>query len=464
MATIQFLGATQTVTGSKYVLEAGGTRVMIDCGLFQGLKELRLRNWQTLPIDAASISRVVLTHAHIDHTGYLPRLVRDGFSGPVHATTGSADLLKIMLPDSGRLQEEDAHYANRKGFAKHRPAQPLYTEQDANAALRHLSPAKYDETVRLSKSMTARFVSAGHILGSSFVAVEVAEPGREPLKVLFSGDLGRYDEPILTDPSQVDETDYLLVESTYGNRLHDRADTREQLAAIINRAAERGGKIIIPAFAVGRTQLLIYYLRELEDEGRIPTLPVAVDSPMGVDVTRVYSRHHEDHDFDMERLEKLRRNPLATRNFSLVQGRSGSKALDANSGPGIIISASGMATGGRVLHHLAHYLPDPATAVILVGYQAAGTRGRRLQDGEHEIKIHGQWIPVNAQVESVSSLSAHADQGEIMRWLKGFKRPPRATFIVHGELDGAKVLLEKIVNELGWNAIIPTYTQVVELD
>ena len=463
MATLQFLGATQTVTGSKYVLEAGGTRVMVDCGLFQGLKELRLRNWQPLPIDAASISRVVLTHAHIDHTGYLPRLVRDGFAGPVHATTGTADLLKIVLPDSGRLQEEDADYANRKSFSKHRPAQPLYTEQDANAALRHLSPAKYDETVRLSKLMAARFVSAGHILGSSFVAVEIKEPGREPLKVLFSGDLGRYDEPILNDPSQVDETDYLLIESTYGNRLHNRADTKEQLAAIINRAAERGGKIIIPAFAVGRTQLLVYYLRQLEDEGRIPALPVAVDSPMGVDVTRIYSRHHEDHDFDMERLEKLRRNPLATRNFSLVQGRAGSKALDAHSGPGIIISASGMATGGRVLHHLAHYLPDPATAVILVGYQAAGTRGRRLQDGEHEIKIHGQWIPVNAQVESVSSLSAHADQGEIMRWLKGFKRPPRATFIVHGELDASKVLLEKIVKELGWNAVIPTYTQVVDL-
>lgn len=452
------------MTGSKFVLEAGGTRVMVDCGLFQGLKQLRLRNWDALPINPASISRVVLTHAHIDHTGYLPRLVRDGFAGPVHATTATADLLKIMLPDSGRLQEEDAEYANRKGFSKHRPALPLYTEQDAKAALKHVSPSKYDTTVQLSKLMAARFIPAGHILGSSFVAVEITEKGGAPRKVLFSGDLGRYDQPILNDPSQVDEADYLLVESTYGNRLHDATDPKEELAAIINRTAERGGKIIIPAFALGRTQLLVYYLRELEDAGRIPVLPVAVDSPMGVDVTRLYSRHHEEHDLDMERIENLRRNPLATRNFSLVQGRAGSKGLDAQKGPAIIISASGMATGGRVLHHLALYLPDPASSVILVGYQAAGTRGRRLQDGEKEIKIHGEWVSVNAQVESMGSLSAHADSGEIMRWLKGFKRPPRATFIVHGEADSAAALHAKISTELGWNALIPAYNEVVELD
>ncbi len=451
------------MTGSKFVLEAAGTRVMIDCGLFQGLKELRLRNWQPLPINAASISRVLLTHAHIDHTGYLPRLVREGFTGPVHATTATADLLKIMLPDSGRIQEEDAEYANRKGFSKHSPTLPLYTEQDGNAALKHLSPSKYGAAVQLSKSMTARFISAGHILGSSFVAVDITEKGSGPLKVLFSGDLGRYDEPILNDPSQVDEADYLLVESTYGDRLHNPSDPKEELAAIINRTAERGGKIIIPAFAVGRTQLLVYYLRELEDEGRIPVLPVAVDSPMGVDVTRLYSRHHQEHDLDMERIENLRRNPLATRNFSLVQGRAGSKGLDAQKGSAIIISASGMATGGRVLHHLAHYLPDPASAVILVGYQATGTRGRRLQDREKEIRIHGQWIPVAAQVESIGSLSAHADSGEILRWLRGFNRPPRATFIVHGEQGSTQALHERIEKELGWIAVIPTHTEVVEL-
>ncbi|HWN98916.1 MAG TPA: MBL fold metallo-hydrolase [Blastocatellia bacterium] len=463
MATIQFLGGAGTVTGSKFVLEAGGTRIMIDCGLFQGLKELRLRNWQPLPVSAASISRVVLTHAHIDHTGYLPRLVRDGFAGPVHATTATADLLKIMLPDSGRLQEEDADFARRKGFSKHHPPLPLYTEQDANAALKHLSPSKYGQTLQLSKTMSGRFVSAGHILGSGFAVIDIAEKGAAPIKVVFSGDLGRYDQPILNDPSTIEVADYLLVESTYGDRIHPQTDPKEELAAIIKRTVERGGKIIIPAFALGRTQLLIYYLRELEDEGRIPVLPVSVDSPMGVDVTRLYSRHHEDHDANMETVEKLPRNPLATNNFSLVHGRAGSKGLDSQKGAAIIVSASGMATGGRVLHHLASYLPDPASAVILVGYQAMGTRGRRLQDGEKEIKIHGEWVPVNAQVESISSLSAHADSGEILRWLKGFKRPPRATYIVHGESGSTQALKEKIVKELGWNAVIPTQTELVEL-
>ena len=463
MATIQFLGATGTVTGSKYVLEVGGSRAMIDCGLFQGFKELRERNWERLPVNPASIGWALVTHAHIDHTGYLPRLVRDGFTGPIYATSASADLMKIMLTDSGRLQEEDAEYANRKGFSKHKPAVPLYTEQDAGRALKQVHPVPYHEDVRLTKFMTARFIPSGHILGSSFIEFQIAEPDREPFKIVFSGDVGRYDEPILNDPAPIDEADYLLVESTYGNRLHDPTDPKERLAEIINETAKRGGKIIIPAFAVGRTQLLVYYLRELEDEGRIPVLPVAVDSPMGAEATRIYSKHKEDHDLDMQRIDNLKRNPLATRNFSLVQGRAGSKALDAEAGPAIIVSASGMATGGRVLHHLAHYLPDPRTAVIFVGYQGAGTRGRRLQDGEKEIKIHGQMVEVNAHIESISSLSAHADAAEILRWLGGFKRAPRTTFIIHGEPDSAEALRDKINKELGWNAVIPTYKQVVEL-
>jgi len=463
MATLQFLGATQTVTGSKYVLEVGGSRAIIDCGLFQGFKELRQRNWERLPVNPASIGWALLTHAHIDHTGYLPRLVKDGFTGPVYATTGTADLLKIMLPDSGRLQEEDAEFANRKGYTKHEPALPLYTEQDALAALKQLRPVDYGQEVHLSKFLSARFFSVGHILGSSFIKFTVSEPDRDPFTIIFSGDVGRYDEPILNDPSVADEADYLLVESTYGNRLHDHEDPKERLAAIINAAAERGGKIIIPAFAVGRTQLLVYYLRELEDEGRIPVLPVHVDSPMGAAATRLYLRHKEDHDFDMQRLENLKRNPLATHNFSLVQGRGGSKALDQEQGAAIIISASGMATGGRVLHHLEKFLPDPATTVIFVGYQAAGTRGRRLQDGEHEIKIHGEFVPVRARIESIGSLSAHADAAELMRWLGGFKRPPRTTYIIHGEEDSANALRDKIEKDLGWNAVVPTYKEVVEL-
>lgn len=436
---------------------------MIDCGLFQGFKELRLRNWESLPVNPASITWVLLTHAHIDHSGYLPRLVRDGFTGPVYATTATADLLKILLPDSAKLQEEDAEYANRKGFSKHRPALPLYTGQDAAAAIKLLRRVSYAEDVRLNKFISARFIPAGHILGSSFIEVQVTEPAHAPVKIVFSGDLGRYDEPILNDPAPETEADYLLVESTYGNRLHDHTSPKERLAEIINTTAARGGKIIIPSFAVGRTQLLVYYLRELEDEGRIPVLPVAVDSPMGAEATRLYSKHHEDHDFDMTRLENLNKNPLATRNFSLVQGRNGSKALKDQKGPAIIISASGMATGGRVLHHLAQWLPDPASSVVFVGYQAAGTRGRRLQDGEKQIKIHGEMVPVRAQIESVSSLSAHADAGEIMRWLGGFKRPPLKTFVVHGEVGSASALRDRIIKELGWDAVIPTYKGVVEL-
>ncbi len=437
---------------------------MIDCGLFQGIKELRLRNWDALPINPASIGWVLLTHAHIDHTGYLPRLVRDGFTGPVYATSATADLLKIMLPDSGRIQEEDAEYANRKGFSKHKPALPLYTEQDANAALKQMRGVPYDEEVRLSKFLSARFISVGHILGSSYVTVDVTERDSDPIKIIFSGDVGRYDEPILNDPTPAEEADYLLVESTYGNRLHEETDPKDRLAEIINETAERGGKVIIPAFAIGRTQLLVYYLRELEDEGRIPVLPVAVDTPMGVSATRLYSKHKDDHDFDMRRLANINRNPLATRNFSLVQGRAGSKALSSQSGSAVIISASGMATGGRVLHHMAHYLPDPASAVVLVGYQAAGTRGRRLQDGETEIKIHGQMVSVRARIETVGSLSAHADSGEILRWLKGFKRPPRTTFVVHGEPESAAALRDKIEKELGWNAVVPAYQEIVELE
>ncbi|HKP10677.1 MAG TPA: MBL fold metallo-hydrolase, partial [Blastocatellia bacterium] len=393
MATLQFLGATQTVTGSKYVLEVGGSRAIIDCGLFQGFKELRQRNWEPLPVKPASLGWALLTHAHIDHTGYLPRLVKDGFTGPVYASKGTADLLKIMLPDSGRLQEEDAEYANRKGYSKHAPALPLYTEQDAFTALKQVHPVDYEEEVHLSKFISARFFSAGHILGSSFIKFAISEPGREPFTIIFSGDVGRYDEPILNDPTAADEADYLLVESTYGDRLHDHANPKDRLAEIINAAAERGGKVIIPAFAVGRTQLLVYYLRELEDEGRIPVLPVYVDSPMGAAATRLYNQHKEDHDFDMQRIENLKRNPLATRNFSLVQGRGGSKAVDEEKGAAVIVSASGMATGGRVLHHLAKFLPDPTTTVVFVGYQAAGTRGRRLQNGEKEIKLHGEFVP-----------------------------------------------------------------------
>lgn len=463
MVAIQFLGAAGTVTGSKFVVNADGSRVMIDCGLFQGLKELRLRNWEPLPVNPASIQTVLLTHAHIDHSGYLPRLVRDGFKGTVYGTTGTADLLKIMLPDSGRIQEEDADFANRHGFSRHKPALPLYTEADAKRALKQVTGVSYHETIEINRYMRARFVPAGHILGSGFVRLEIHMPEQQPFTILFSGDLGRYDEPILHDPTAVPEADYLLVESTYGNRVHENNDPQQRLAEIIRQTAERGGKVIIPAFAIGRTQLLLWHLRELEETGRIPILPVYVDSPMASSATHLYAKHHEDHDLEMERLHESGRNALATRNFQLIHGRHQSKALNAVKEPAIIISASGMATGGRVLHHLMRYLPDSNSTIVLVGYQAEGTRGRRLQDGEREIKIHGQLVPVRARIETMGNMSAHADANEIMRWLREFRHPPRMTFIVHGEVDGSQALRERITSELGWNVQVPAWRETVEL-
>lgn len=464
MTKLHFLGAAGTVTGSKFVLECDGYRVMIDCGLFQGLKELRLRNWEQLPLNPTSINDVVLTHAHIDHTGYLPRLVRDGFHGTVYATKATADLLTLMLPDSARIQEEDARYANRKGYSKHKPALPLYTEADAKAALRLVEGVNYEQDIRLSKFVNARFTQAGHILGSGCVQASVHAPGSDPFSILFSGDLGRYDEPILNDPAPVHETDYLLIESTYGNRTHEDIDPKDRLAEIINETVARGGKVIIPAFAIGRTQLLIYYLRELEDENRIPVIPVIVDSPMGASATKFYAKHKQEHDLDIQRLTENKRNAFATHRFQLIHGREGSKGLNKLHEPAVIISASGMATGGRIMHHLFHNLPNPKNTVVLVGYQAEGTRGRRLQNGEKTLRLLGEEVPVNAHIETVGSLSAHADSSEILRWLRGFKRPPRKTFIVHGEPDAAAALGQLITDKLGWDIAIPQYQEIVHLD
>ena len=463
MTKLHFLGAAGTVTGSKFVLDCDGYRVMIDCGLFQGLKELRMRNWESLPLNPASINDVILTHAHIDHTGYLPRLVRDGFHGTVYATKATADLLTLMLPDSARIQEEDAEYANRKGYSKHKPALPLYTEADAKAALRLVQGVSYEQDIRLSKFVNARFTQAGHILGSSCVQANVQVPGSEAFSILFSGDLGRYDEPILNDPAPVHETDYLLIESTYGNRTHEDIDPKDRLAEIINDTVARGGKVIIPAFAIGRTQLLIYYLRELEDEQRIPVIPVIVDSPMGASATKFYAKHKQEHDLDMQRLADAKRNALSTHRFSLVHGRQNSKDLNRLHEPAVIISASGMATGGRIMHHLYHNLPNPKNTVVLVGYQAEGTRGRRLQNGEKTLRLLGEDVPVNAKIETVGSLSAHADSSEILRWLGEFKRPPRKTFIVHGEPEAASALAALITDKLGWEVAIPQYQETCEL-
>jgi len=463
VASIQFLGATQTVTGSKHLLEVDGYRVLIDCGLFQGLKELRLRNWEPLLIPPSTINSVILTHAHIDHTGYLPRLVRDGFNGPVYATPASVDLSRILLPDSARLQEEEASYANKAGYSKHDPAEPLYSESDAKEALKLLHSVNYDKHFELTKHISFQFVQAGHILGSSFVCVDVDLGDAGKRRILFTGDIGRYNEPIINDPSPVDQADYIVLESTYGDRAHPDIDVKARLAEIITETANRGGHILIPAFAVGRTQQLIYLIRELEDENRIPILPVFVDSPMAVSATKLYLNHKEDHDIDMRALENTHRNPLATRNFNLAKSVQDSKNVSAQEKSTIVISASGMATGGRILHHLRKRLPDDRNTVIFVGFQAAGTRGRRLVDGEDSIKLFGEMVPVNAKIERMESLSAHGDYNEILRWLGGYKSAPQKVFLVHGEPVAAASLKAKIEEKFHWNVEMPVYGQKAEL-
>lgn len=463
MAYIQFLGATRTVTGSKHMIEAGGYRVMVDCGLFQGLKKLRLLNWEPFPINPASINSVILTHAHIDHTGYLPRLVRDGFNGTVYATPATVELARIMLPDSARLQEEDADYANRSKSSKHNPALPLYTEGDAGDACRLMESVNFHKPVQLTKKLSFQFTTAGHILGSSFVLFDVECDDGATRRVVMTGDLGRYNEPIINDPSAVDEADYIVLESTYGDREHPDFDVKAKLAEIITETAKRGGHVLIPAFAIGRTQQLIYLIRELEDEGRIPILPVFVDSPMAASATKLYLRHKEDHDLEMQDLVTDHKNPLATQRFNLARTRDESKAVTAQSGSTIVISASGMATGGRILHHLRKRLPDDRNTIIFVGYQSEGTRGRRLLDGEPEIKIFGEFVPVRAQIERLDNLSAHADSREILHWLGGFKRAPKTVFLVHGEPKAQEALKQKIVEKFGWHVEIPDYLEKFEL-
>ena len=429
--TLQFLGAAGGVTGSKFLFSINSDQLLIDCGLFQGLKELRLRNWAPLPIDLARLRSVILTHAHIDHSGYLPRVVAKGFRGPVYATPGTCDLLRVMLPDAAHLQEEEARYANRKGYSKHAPALPLYTVEDAEATLKLLRPVRVGEKVEVAKGVVLDFGRVGHILGAGSARFNFEVNGQKKTLV-DSGDLGRYDRPILKDPEPGGTADWLMIESTYGNRIHPK-DSENELRAVIKETAAERRCLIIPAFAIGRTQELVYTIRKMEDAGEIPTMPVYVDSPMGIEATEIYSRHTEEHDFEMARLSGNELSPLRSRHMIVAKTPEQSKAINDMKGPLIIISASGMATGGRVLHHLKHRLPDPDTTVLLAGYQAEGTRGRSLQDGAKEIKMLGEVVPVRAQVKVLDGFSAHADQDEIMRWLGTFPKAPKITYIVHGE-------------------------------
>ncbi len=483
MASITFLGAAQTVTGSKYLLDTGTSKVFIDSGLFQGLKELRLRNWQNLPIAASEIAAIILTHAHLDHCGYLPRLVAQGFRGRVFCTAGTLDLCRIVLPDAGRIQEEDAANANRHGFSKHAPALPLYTEADAFRAVSQLQPVGYDRPVPVTPDIEVEFINAGHLLGSSYARVRTG--GRT---ILFGGDLGRFGRPVLPDPSTIPEADYLLVESTYGNRVHEQDDNGTQLADVVNSTAERGGRIIIPSFAIGRVEELIYWLKRLEEEKRIPVLPVFLDSPMAVDALARYTERLRELDPEMQpevRDEKAPHGPadhddprderqrharherqlcvFCTERFRTISTAAESKQLTQSKMPAIVISASGMATGGRVLHHLKAALPDSRNTVLFVGYQAAGTRGRHLVDGDKTVKIHGEMIPVQARIALVESMSAHADSNEILRWLGGFTQPPRLTFIVHGDPVAMEALSSAIHARLGWDTKMPAHGETVEL-
>jgi len=482
MATITFLGAAQTVTGSKYLLETPTSKVLVDGGLFQGLKELRERNWQNLPIAAKDIDAVILTHAHLDHCGYLPRLVSQGFRGRIFCTAGTKDLCGIVLPDSGRIQEEDAEQANRHGYSRHAPALPLYTESDAMHALTLLQPVGYERSISVTDGIDVDFINAGHLLGSAYARVRTGGQ-----TILFGGDLGRFNRPVMPDPTIVEHADYLLIESTYGNRVHADDDDGEKLARAIRDTADRGGRVVIPAFAVGRVEELLYWVKRLEAEKRIPVLPVFVDSPMALKALARYTERVNELDPDLqpadtddkaphgpaahENRERRRRQAqrerelcvFCTEKFRAVSATQESKDLTRSRMPAIIISSSGMATGGRVLHHLKAALPEARNTVLLVGFQAEGTRGRRLLNGEKTIRIHGLDVPVNAHIEVVDSMSAHADSQEMMRWLKGFTHPPKRTFLVHGEPNAMQALKQSITSELKWNVHMPQWKEKADL-
>jgi metallo-beta-lactamase family protein len=461
MAKITFLGAAETVTGSKYLVEAGGKRLLVDCGLFEGSRELKQRNWDRLPIDPASIDWLILTHAHIDHTGYLPRLVKDGYRGPIYSNSATQELCGYLLPDSAHLQEEDALYAGKKGYSRHKPALPLYTVAEAQAALQRFQPVSRADAFTISPQFKVQPYDAGHILGSSSLELTITENGKS-IVVVFSGDIGRYDAPILKNPQTPGRADYLLCETTYGDRVHPLDAKYDMLADAVTRTAKRGGVVVIPAFAVGRTQSLMYVLRQLADWQRIPRLPVYVDSPMAINVTDLYVRHREDHDLIFTR-EENGGDPLNMREVHMTLAVEDSKQINNVNTPCIIISASGMATGGRILHHLARRLPDSRNCVLIAGYQAQATRGRALLDHAPTVRIHGEDVPVRAEIVELSQFSAHGDRTELIRWLSGLSAPPKQTFLVHGELSVMQSFRATLDAQFHWPLTIPKYGETFEL-
>jgi metallo-beta-lactamase family protein len=454
---LTFLGATGTVTGSKYLLayetDSGIKRILIDCGLFQGLKQLRLKNWTKLPINPKDVDAVLLTHAHIDHTGYLPLFVKNGFSGKVYCTQATRDLCDILLPDSAHLQEEEADYANRRGFSKHNPALPLYTKEDADNALELLVAVDFEQNVDLGDGLTFTFSPNGHILGSAFLRIQ-----HKKTSIIFSGDLGRPNDVLMNPPARIKQADYLVLESTYGNRRHEQDDPKVKLAAVINRTVERKGVVLIPVFAVGRAQEILYYISLLKSSGVISKdIPVYLNSPMAVDATAIFSHHSGEHRLSPEQCREL------SRTAHMVNSVEQSKHLNETKGPMIILSASGMASGGRVVHHLKAFAPRPNNTILFVGFQAAGTRGSAMLNGAESIKIHGEYVPIRAEVEFISNLSAHADYSEIITWLTGIETPPKKTFITHGEPVAADAMRRHIEEQLHWSVEVPEYLEKVML-
>ena len=465
--TLQFLGAARTVTGSKHLLEINGRRVLVDCGLFQGLKELRERNWHPLPIRSPELHAVILTHAHLDHSGYLPRLVGQGFRGRIFCTPATSDLAKIVLADAAKIQEEDAERANRKRYTRHQPALPLFTIEDADRAMTLLQPVGYERPIPVAPGITVEFLNAGHLLGSAYARVRIEESGKT---LLFGGDLGRYGRPVLPDPAPVAEADLLLVESTYGDRVHEPDDNGAPLAKVIRDTYQRRGKVIIPAFALGRVEELLYWVKLLEERREIPEMPVYVDSPMAASVLGEYRKRLDELDEDLapagsdtSALAVRKLAAFSTAKLRVISKIQDSRAIQESAEPSVVISSSGMATGGRVLHHLAHALPEASNTVLFCGYQSAGTRGRALKDGVKFSRIHGEDVPVRARIEAIDSMSAHADSNEIMRWLKGFTKPPALTCLVHGEPVPMDTLKARIERELGWTVKTPAHQEKMEL-
>lgn len=452
---LTFLGAAGTVTGSKFLLEDDNRKILIDCGLFQGRKELREMNWEKPPFNPADIDAVLLTHAHIDHSGYIPKLVKEGFAGPIYCTEATADLCSILLPDSGYLQEEDAENANRHGYSRHKPAMPLYTQAEAEVALEQLRPLDFGKRYALEGSLLGfTMYRAGHILGAASIRLDDGMTS-----ILFSGDIGRKNSPVMKPPAKIQDADYLVVESTYGDRLHNDTDPTEEIGEIIRKTAKRGGSVVIPSFAVGRAQELMYHIYALKQKRMIPDLPVFLDSPMAIKATQLLDRHPADHRLS----EAVCKGVSDVVRYATTTDESKEINANNNNMPKVIISASGMATGGRVLHHLKHYIGDERNTVIFAGFQAEGTRGDTLVRGEKEVLIHGQNWPVRAEIVQLHNMSAHADYAEIMEWLGHFTEGPRRTFITHGEAHAAEALKARIEDELDWDVHIPAYAEMVEL-